>query len=176
MTEQFSTGGGLVAVGPGLATWTEMRGKFDGDTLPYDVTLELVFDPAMNRMVASALTCTQREDGPPVTTEGIRRIPVRDLTRTLVAGNLIDVNRSGAVAILSKEPGELTAAGPTDEALRAVAWVYRIAYLASDSPTAAVSQRFGLSRDTASRWVAMARKRGFLGRAQRRKAGEVVEA
>jgi hypothetical protein len=59
-----------------------------------------------------------------------------------------------------------------DEDLRRVAEVYRAAHATDEAPTRAVAARFGVSRSTAGRWVAEARRRGVLGKARARKAGE----
>ncbi len=52
--------------------------------------------------------------------------------------------------------------GPTDEALRWVAYLYRFALVMEEPPTATVERMLELPRSTAGRWVALARQRGFL--------------
>ncbi len=60
-----------------------------------------------------------------------------------------------------------------DDLLRQVAAVYRAA--ANDRPTLAVQQHFGLgAHRTAGLWVKRARQEGFLGAAQKGKAGEAT--
>jgi hypothetical protein len=63
----------------------------------------------------------------------------------------------------------------SDEMLRETANVYRAALAAGKRPTQAVTREMHVSRATAGRWVAQARKRGFLGPARPRVAGEVRE-
>jgi len=53
--------------------------------------------------------------------------------------------------------------GPTDEALRWVAYLYRFALVMEEPPTATVERMLKL---TAARWVALARQRGFLGQSE----------
>lgn len=53
--------------------------------------------------------------------------------------------------------------GPTDDALRHMAHVYRVHMLIGEAPTKGVQEAFGLPRSTATRWLAKARERGFLG-------------
>jgi hypothetical protein len=60
----------------------------------------------------------------------------------------------------------------TEDNLRQVADVYRLALQRGDPPTQTVADQMNVVRSTASRWVAAARKRGFLGPALRGRAGE----
>jgi hypothetical protein len=60
----------------------------------------------------------------------------------------------------------------TDEILERVASVYRAALKAGAPPTDAVKTAFDIPRSTAGRWVAETRRRGFLGPATPRRAGE----
>jgi hypothetical protein len=50
---------------------------------------------------------------------------------------------------------------------------YRDALAAGEPPTRAVSVRYGVARSTAGRWIAEARRRGELGKARPRIAGEI---
>jgi hypothetical protein len=60
-----------------------------------------------------------------------------------------------------------------DDDLREIAAVYRAALAAGEPPTRTVAARFGVARSTAGRWVAEARRRGVLGKARPRMAGEI---
>jgi hypothetical protein len=62
-----------------------------------------------------------------------------------------------------------------DDELRDVASVYRAAHADHRPPTQAVSARFGVSRSTAGRWIAEARRRGLLGDARPGMAGEIAD-
>lgn len=59
----------------------------------------------------------------------------------------------------------------TDDDLREVAEVYR-AHEVTGRPTAAVMEHHNVARATASRWIARARERGYLGAAFRGRGGE----
>jgi hypothetical protein len=61
----------------------------------------------------------------------------------------------------------------TDDELRSAAHLYRKALAEGKPPTGAVAEGLFLSRATAGRRVAMARERGFLGKALPRAAGEI---
>lgn len=60
----------------------------------------------------------------------------------------------------------------TDENLTEVAELYREAVKRGDPPTKVICRTWHVERSTASRWVAAARDRGFLGPAKRGRAGE----
>jgi len=59
----------------------------------------------------------------------------------------------------------------TDDDLRDIATAYRDAVRLSRAPTQTLADGWGVSRPTMSRWIAMARKRGFLGEARQGVAG-----
>jgi hypothetical protein len=151
-------------------------------SLEADVVYEQPVGGRMGHFVCNRLTVKRREDGPPVTTEGLREVAVNAFLRLAVEGRLMRVGptiRDG-----NKSTWELTWAGPialseraqagggpSDSDLRAVADVYQLAYVTGGAPTKTVTQRLGLPRSTASRWIRMARERGLLGPATPRKAG-----
>lgn len=57
---------------------------------------------------------------------------------------------------------KLVGSGPTDENLQTIARTYRFCRLVGTPPTKAIQEIFNLPRSTATRWVAAARKKGFL--------------
>jgi len=132
-----------------------------------DYDLELEVELERGRYVVKSLVCRARKSGA-VTSEGVTHIPVRNILRIVVGRELsIPLLSPGRAVNLS-----LGAQGPTDDALKRVAAVYRMAHLAGLPPTEAVTQDLSLPRSTAGRWVSMARRKGFLGPAEPRKAGE----
>lgn len=179
----------IVEVGPGMwapsAMWVREKNSPVHD---FDVELELVAelrrDGTAERFVCRQLLVHQRPGGPPVTLAGIRSIPVGHLTRAPQVKVLMadpDQQHADYVGDWSKAPPGFKAVpvrleredlrsildgGPTDEALRWVAKVYRLALVMGDSPTREVESVFELPRSTADRWVALARERGFLGKAE----------
>jgi hypothetical protein len=176
---------GIIPFAPGLAVpraftfRVEEEGRY---SLEADVAYEQPVGGRMGHFVCNRLTITRREDGPPVTTEGIREIPVAAFLRLAVEGNLLRVGPTerhgqtsswkltwaGPIALSERAQA---GGGPNDADLRAVADVYQLAYLTGAAPTKMVMQRLDLPRSTASRWVRMARDRGLLGPATPRKAG-----
>ena len=151
-------------VGGGLMVGTKLEIEMADDrSLPCDVALTAELRKGRYEVVA--LTCTRRPNGPEITSELIRTVPVGAVLRrgALDAYKLFSPGAN---------PVRLRAEGPTDDTLRVVARVYRMAVVVRDDPTRAVASTFDVPRPTASRWVQMARKRRFLGPAEERKAGE----
>jgi hypothetical protein len=130
----------------------------------YDLELEIALDGG--RYVVRSITCRARKRGA-VTSEGVTDLPVAKILRIIVGRVLGNPLASGWGA-----PGQGARQGPTEDALKRVAAVYRMAHLMGLPPTESVAQDLSLPRSTAGRWVSMARQRGFLGPAAPRKAGE----
>jgi hypothetical protein len=86
-------------------------------------------------------------------------------------GTWEDVSRANYAAL--NVPIRRTRARVTDTTLKDVARVYRRAWESGEAPTRAVEKHFYKSHSTAARWVGMARERGFLGKADGRRGGEV---
>lgn len=138
----------------------------------FDVAVTVV--PSDGRLVARSVEVRQRDGGPPVTGEVIRRVPVASLVRQ--AGGWVNFvekfHPNGRPAVMKRRMidkegvDRLRQAGPTDEALDWVAYVYRVALVLGNPPTGSVENVFELARSTAGRWVALARERGFLGKAE----------
>jgi hypothetical protein len=131
-----------------------------GPELPCDVELRAEIEEGA--YAVTAVRCTRRRGGGEVTGEAIRSVPVE---RILHAGAL----RVNKLFQPRADPSQ----GPTEENLRAVARIYRMAHLVRDNPTKAVSAALQLPYSSAARWVMQARRAGFLGPTERRKAGEV---
>jgi hypothetical protein len=168
----------LIPLGPGLAGWSPYTWHAE-EGLPYRLELRVVHEDG--RFVVDQLTVKRREGGPPVTTEGIREIPVTAILRLAVESNVMRAGptiRKGntsswewtwASPLALSERTRRT--GPTDADLQTVADLYHVAYATSQPPTKLVMNRLDLPRSTAGRWIALARKRGLLGPATPRKAG-----
>jgi hypothetical protein len=169
----------LIPLGGGLAGWSPFTWHAE-EGLPYRLELRVVHEDG--RFVVDQLTVKRREGGPPVTTEGLREVPVAAFLRLAVESNVMrvgptirDGNRSSwkltwasPLALSERAKG---GGGPSDEDLRTVAALYQVAYATGQAPTKLVMNRLDLPRSTASRWVRMARDRGLLGPATPRKAG-----
>lgn len=130
----------------------------------YDVEVEIELE--RGHYVVKSLLCQARKGGA-VTSEGMTHLPVKQILRIIVGRALGNPLVSGWALSPS-----VANQGPTDEALKQVAAMYRVAHLMGLPPTESVAQGLSLARSTAGRWVSMARQRGFLGKAEPRKAGE----
>jgi hypothetical protein len=175
----------FIELGPGLGIRREFTFRVEEErlySLEADVVYEQPVGGRMGHFVCNRLTVKRREDGPPITTEGLREIPIAAFLRLAVEANRIRVgptiregNKStwelmwaGPIALSERARG---GGGPSDEDIRAVADVYQLAYVTGGAPTKTVMERLSLPRSTASRWIALARKQGLLGPATPRKAG-----
>jgi len=157
--------------------------EIDDPGYPYAVELEIAVRyglPTCSRLVLS-----QRDGGEPVSSRGLRAVP---LTRYLALATAQAALKAypqvdGSVAY---EPmwGEEVVRGPediegprpmSDEHLREVARIYREAVgRGSNAPRRAIEAdpRWHASTATVGRWVQAARRRGFLRDAMPRRAGE----
>jgi hypothetical protein len=152
--------------------------------------------------VVIELRCHWRGFEGPVTGETLRHLPIARLTKLAtdqVALRLVS-DEDGSVRAVSAHPPEDLAVGEErrveiagevdanfarqtksprrrgplrEEDLKRVAEVYRGAIARGRPPTKTVAGELGVARSTAGRWVAEARRRGVLGRAKPRVAGEI---
>jgi hypothetical protein len=161
--------------GKGYALPRRFTETIDARNLPYIVEIEVEFED--DRLVPISVSARRKPRGQPISSDGLRRLPVKGLVRQMALMNLMKVDETSP-ATYRISPDALrglegiATGGPTDEALEYVALVYRIAFAANDNPVQAVMDIFQLPRSTASRWVGQARERGFLGPAQERRPGE----
>jgi len=176
----------FIPIGPGLGAPREFTFRVEEEglySLEADVIYEQPVGGRMGHFVVDRLTIRRREDGPPVTTEGLREIPVAAFLRLALEGSLLRIGpterdeerRTSSWKLTPLGPIALSeraqaGGGPSDADLRAVADIYQLAYL-TGAPTKTVMQRLDLPRSTASRWIRIARDRGLLGPATPRKAG-----
>jgi hypothetical protein len=132
--------------------------------LPCDV--ELVATMRDGHYEVDRLVCSRKKNGPEITGELVRSLPVgRLLQMSAIKANTFQASPHADASTIRKQ-------GPTDESLRVVARVYRLALAVRENPTAAVANGLQLPRPTAARWVKTARARGFLGPTEERRAGE----
>ena len=134
--------------------------------LPYDLTLEV--ELLDGRYAVTELRACRKAGGDPVTTDGLRAIP---LARILMAAF------EGAVLAWKRSPGGDAIGAPIgpwhDEQTR-VAAIYLLAYACGQAPTKAVAQALGIPQSTAAKKVMKARRdpRGLLGETTPGQAGE----
>lgn len=155
------------------------------EALPVDSSVRLAIE-IDERGVATCRSLKLRADR--VSGDLLRRVPLGRLMRNAVGAAMekFDVLPDGRLvsAPMTYEDVEAFRAtykgqrDPhrgkplTDEQLRATAETYRAALKRGVPPTRAVMDEQFLSRSGASRRIALARKKGFLGKARPRRAGE----
>jgi hypothetical protein len=151
---------------PGLSLPRAWEFEFKGyEDLPYDIELSLVADDGGPHCRSVRITA---QSGEFVTASGLRDVPLGHLVQ-IAAGAFAAVAAGWPTfSIEVAEGGSIHRADHTsDEHLREVAEVYRSA---REKPTRAVHNIWPwVSYSTAARWVMLARRRGFLPPADRRK-------
>lgn len=165
---------GTVTLAPGLDLWREVQVHGE-DYKGYDVDVLVVAEDG--RLMAAEVKVSRRPDGPPVTGEALRQVTVAAFVRQSVRASS-HLHAFGGLSGDEWEPDStrvafglldvehrhrMREAGPVTETLEWVARIYSVALATGDKPTKAVEDVFGVPRYTASRWVASARKRRFLG-------------
>lgn len=184
---------------PGLGWWLPSRFVTwveDATVLPNDVRLhlrihdgepncDLVELLAQKTYRSSATPNMKYVQAVPITSKGLRQVPVANLIRTSILAALArrPVGDDGSVLHAQLDDWAALYARPDvperrrgkrlgDEHFQAVSAVYRNALSAGLPPVQEVARRFHVSGSTAGRWVVEARRRGFLGPAQPGRAGE----
>lgn len=98
----------------------------------------------------------ESDESTPITTEFLRTIPLRTIVDMTVGQELRGRNLDKAFNLSGPLVGE-------EATLRHTAFTYRLARLLGEAPVKAIMESSGVSRSTATRRVAEARKAGFLG-------------
>lgn len=111
------------------------------------------YRPESGRYEATSV-CVERGDGPEVTGEQLRLIPVAQILR--------DAVKSVLKQVMLQWPRPTGRPRPCDETFAMVANIYTIALLVGESPTQAVADTLGINRSTAASWATRARDRGLL--------------
>lgn len=145
----------LVDIGDGVRVPSEIHATAQ-DVDGYTVDVTATYQVKTGRYEIDALTV--HGTGRPITGESLRGIPVAEVLRLAV---ISAINVAASMTAEGMPVGPVDA-GPTDEMLRWVARVYRVALLMGDPPTQSVASGFKIPRSTAGRWVTRARDRGFL--------------
>src|SRR5688500_2382412 len=104
--------------------------------------------PQKGRRVAARVTVSQRENGQPVTLDGVRALPIASLTRE-AASELREVEElpTGVFELVQRSvsPEDVRKAaeeGPTDRTLALLAYIYRWSIAVGDPPAKTVSDLF----------------------------------
>lgn len=179
-----------ITPGKGFVDWhrpyalpRRFKATVEGDSLPYIVHLEM--SAGEHGVEGNAVHYERREGGPPITSRGVRSLPLGEVIQTAVAaaawekregpGSITYVpggdpdltDRFEVAAPASLRPGQRV----TDEHLQRVAKVYEAAL---ETPTRAVQEHrewAPISYSTAARWVGEARRRGLLAKPPERGKG-----
>ena len=139
----------------------------DDPSIPYDATLTIEFQES--RYVCTSMTLKQRKGGPPVTSQGLRTIPVASLIRPIVQGKVWLLHEeSPSPGVIIREPGSAAdlpnakrRRRQPGEDVHAAAVVYAVAAITGQPPTKAVSDELGIPLGTARRLVAQALAAGY---------------
>lgn len=183
-TSYDASADGVGTLGDGVMLPKRFTATFEDEPLPYRVVLTIALDG--RRLVCERAVCERGEDSEPITSEGLRKLPVAALITSAAQqvlwsgwysqdtgdGSEQDVTMIPAPPV----PDDIAEHGPTTQALMHVARQYRLAHAAGMAPTNAVADRLGLSRSTAGRWVMLAREQGYLGATTSGRAGEQESA
>lgn len=177
--------GSTIELAPGLIAPEFATGRRRWEAFKLALTVRAV--PGRHgragRFVCYELDLQQLDDGPAVTSEALRRLPVAAMVRELAAALWTQTgnpDRDAArwaeespeavgrwrLRLGTEEYERIRDQGPTAEALAWVAHAYRLALVLGDPPTQAVERLLGLPRSTAGRWVTLARAQGHLGAAE----------
>jgi hypothetical protein len=141
---------------------------------PFDVALDA--ELVDGRYECTRLEVSEREDGPPITSNALRTLPVGRLmreaaqisARVRVGASTRRATTGGATlrdGVLRRRPAD------EDEELLTVALAYRLAHACGEPPTNAVAEQLGIARSTATKKVMAARAAGYLGKTTAGKAG-----
>ena len=152
----FRPDDGLVDIGDGLKIPARITVRAEAPGVEM-VTLVAEYDRKSGRYVARSIQVDPIA-GNEVTGEMLRSIPVA----TILRGGVRSAIRSAMLLSGDIPPENIRKKGPTEEALRWVARIYRWALLEGDAPTQAVAYELDIPRSTAGRWVTRARDRGLL--------------
>src|SRR4051794_25909787 len=130
-------------IAPGIRAMLPIRGHGEEAGLTWTIDVDLIggrvgFSPVIVGPIDADTAIAQ---------DLLRRLPLAGNVASIVAEWLVVDIKSAP-----QRPDDLLSAGPTAEALRYVAHVYRLADVLGQKPTQAVAE-LGLTRPTAERWV-----------------------
>lgn len=138
------------------------------DPNPIDYEASLTLDVKEGRLVCTALTLGSIDGSTPVTSDGIRRIPVGEfIAAAAELGGAFQFNRrvGSAVAVsttFDPPPKDFAEQGLTDDTLEKISDVYAFCMATGQKPTGVLAREYNLPRPTTSKWIAAARRRGIL--------------
>jgi len=162
----------------------------DDPACPYRVELDVEVDRGSQPRCVQLRTF-QRDEGSPVTGEGLRRVKVTEYVRSSVLAAAMRITETREGTVWMEPVGEDDDPDPfttwrrtggrgrgrlTGDELVQVASIYREAVKLNKPPTETVKKVLNLSRSTAGRQVMEARRRGFLEPAKPRQRGKLTRS
>lgn len=170
-------GGRLFAQVPARITATST----DDDIEPLEHHVELEIDVVEGRLACTELRAVRTADGPPITSDHLRRIPV---------GSWVELAAEKLNVVQAIEPSadgesfraidfawpstEFVDEGPTEEALESISQIFAFCMATGQKPIAVLAREYGLTKQTASRWIATAKRRGILVEEHRKVEGDAT--
>ncbi len=162
-------------------TATVMPTPNDADPLDFAVVMEL--DVVEGRLACISLTAERLNDGPPITSEALRRIPVAEYAAGAALNSVgilmervpVGHGEFREVPFTFPEIKDFAKDGMTDEALEQVARIYAMAQASGLKATGILLSEYGMPRPTATRWIQTARRRGILRDDHQQKPGMTRE-
>jgi hypothetical protein len=153
--------GSLRAAVPGTLTITPSP----DDAEPLDIVVVMDVDVIDRRLSCASMKLRTKDDQPaPLTAEVLRRIPVGRYLQMAAKGlAVVEVGPDGrSTHPFVPPPRDFAEAGMTDQVLREVARLYNWALATGDAPLGLLERDYGIPRGRASRWIATARRRGYI--------------
>ncbi|WP_344689535.1 hypothetical protein [Blastococcus jejuensis] len=141
----------------------------EADSDPLDFAVKMEIDIVEGRLSCVSLTAERLPDGPPITSEGLRRVPVAEYVmlaarygREILLERIPRSDGTYRLAEFKSPPANFAKDGMTDEALEQVARLYAWAQATGRKATGVLLNDYGMPRPTATRWIQTARRRGIL--------------
>lgn len=170
-------GGRLFAQVPARIAATSTK----DDIEPLEHRVEMEIDVVDGRLACTELRAVRAEDGPPITSDHLRRIPVGSWVERAAEELLIvhsiepGANRKTLSSLeFTWPPADFAKDGPTEDALEAISQIYAFCMATGRKPIAVLTREYGLTKQTASRWVATAKRRGILVEEHRKVEGDAA--
>lgn len=125
----------------------------------------LILDEVDGRLGCTEIT-VHASPGETVSGTNLRTIPIATIVRiaaTTLVQQTVESGEGYVMVTPYQPPPKIDVrAGATDEALRFVAASYSLAYALGEPPAKAVERDLGIAKSTATKWISLARERGFL--------------
>lgn len=125
----------------------------DYDPLPYVV--EMTLDVRDGRVVCTELKVTPTAEGPAIATDELRRVAVGKHIALIVEKAFPQVG-------IDLPPADFVKTGPNEDTLEGVARVYAFCMATGQKPTGMLVNEYGIPSQTASRWIAAAKRKKII--------------